>query len=348
VQRDSLVPASIRWLLPYAGPAGLVVVVVALSTLTSADIQHTSNLMLINMIVVLGLYTFSGHSGVLSFGHVSFMSIGAYGTSLLTIPIAQKATQLPNLPTFLADAEFSTIPAILIVAAFAAILGYLIAIPLMRLSGLSAGIATLSVLVVVQVVISHWDDVTRGQLTLVGTPTDTTLWGSLVWVLVVMLLAYLYQRSRSGKRLRASREDALAARSIGVNIGHDRRIAFALSAGMVSISGGLYGHLLGTFGADTFYFDITFITLAMLVVGGINSMSGAVVGTIVVATIAEVFRQLESGTSVASVDVSLPDGSQEIVLAMMLLGILLFRPNGLTGGREFVLPARWSGGPRRR
>jgi branched-chain amino acid transport system permease protein len=325
---------------PLLVPAVLLVVVVALTTLASGDIQNTSNLMVIDLLVVLGLYTFSGQSGVLSFGHISFMSIGAYACSLLTIPVAQKQQQLPRLPHFIRDTSLPTIPAILVAAGFAMVFAYLMAIPLMRLSGLSAGIATLSVLVIVEVVISHWTSVTRGQLTLVGTPTDTTLWGSVVWALAIMTLAFVFQCSRSGLRLRASREDHHAARSIGVDISRERRIAFTLSAGMAAIAGGLYGHLLGTFGADTFYFDTTFITLAMLVVGGITSLAGAVVGTIVVASVAQALRQLEDGAHIAGSYVSLPNGSEEIVLSALLLLILLFRPFGIMGGHEFRYPRR--------
>lgn len=336
---------GIAW--PVIAPAALVIAVVIFSTFFSAGIQNTTNLMLINLILVIGLYTFSGNSGVLSFGHISFMGMGAYACALLTIPVTLKESQL-NLPGFLEGAILPTVPAILVAAVFVALIAYLIAIPLMRLSGLSAGIATLSLLVITNVVISHWDDVTKGQLTLVGTPTDTTLWGSVVWVLAVMTIAYLYQKSKSGLRLRASREEPHAALSVGVNITADRRRAFALSAGMMAVAGGLYGHLLGTFGANSFYFDLTFITFAMLVIGGITSFSGAVVGTIVVSIIAEVFRQFESGISLGSLSISLPNGSQEIVLAILLLVILIFRPNGVMSGREFAYPfARTGSGGRR-
>jgi branched-chain amino acid transport system permease protein len=326
---------ALRWLTPLVVPALLIVAVTALAGLGSPGLQNTTNLMLINMLVVLGLYTFSGNSGVLSFGHVAFMSIGAYACALLTIPEVPKNAQLPKLPDIIGNTVLATVPAILVAAVFVMVLAYLVAIPLMRLSGLSAGIATLSLLVIVNVVISHWDAVTKGQLTLVGTPTDTTLWGTVGWVLPTLAVAYLYQRSRSGLRLRASREDPQAALSVGISIVHDRRIAFVVGAGMCAVAGGLYGHLLGTFAASSFYFDTTFITLAMLVVGGISSLGGAVVGTIVVAALAELFRQLEAGTSIAGISITLPNGSQQIVLAILLLLILIFRPNGLMGDREF-------------
>jgi branched-chain amino acid transport system permease protein len=339
---DERTPGSadaVRWLTPLVAPALLVVGVTALATLSTPGIQNTTNLMLINLLVVLALYTFSGNSGVLSFGHVGFMAIGAYACALLTIPEIPKNAQLPKLPDFIGNTVLPTVPAVLVAALFAMVLAYLVAVPLMRLSGLSAVIATLSLLVIVNVVISHWDAVTKGQLTLVGTPTDTTLWGTVLWVLAALVIAYLYQRSRSGLRLRASREDPQAALSVGISIAHDRRLSFALSAGMAAVAGALYGHLLGTFAASSFYFDTTFLTLAMLVVGGINSLAGAVVGTIVVAALAELFRQLEAGANIASLSITLPNGSQQIVLAILLLVILIFRPNGIMGGREFQFRA---------
>jgi len=319
-------------------PAAVIVAVAALVTAAPADLRSTVTLTFIYFIVVLGLYAFSGQSGVLSFGHIGFMAIGAYATALVTIPIDQRQQQLPGLPGVIADVTIPTMPAIVLAAIFTAIVGYVLAIPLMRLSGLPAGIATLAILVIVHNVISHWDDVTRGQVPLAGTPRDTTLWSTVAWAVGLLALVYLFQSSRVGIRLRAAREDAYAAQSIGVNIAAERRLAFALSAGIVAIAGGLYGHLQGTFSPDSFYFDLTFLTVAMLVVGGIGSLAGTVIGTIVVAAIAESFRRLEAGVSLEAFRVTLPAGSQEIVLAVVLLVMLIVRPDGLMGGREFRWP----------
>ena len=298
--------------------------------------------MLVNMIVVLGLYSFAGQSGVLSFGHISFMALGAYVAALFTMPTATKTFQLPHLGAFLTHAELGTVPAALLAAVLVAAVGYVLAVPLMRLTGLPAGIATFAVLIITYTVLSHWNSVTNGTVPISGIPIDTTLWRTVIWVWVVLFGVFALQCSRVGIRLRAAREDTFAAQAVGVNIAADRRLAFAISAGIVAIAGALYGHLLGTFSPDDFYLNETFLTVAMLVVGGIASMAGAVVGTIVLATVTYVFDQLEAGTTLGPIHVTAPTGSAEIVLAGVLLAILLFRPDGLTGGREFPLPARWS------
>jgi branched-chain amino acid transport system permease protein len=323
---------------PLAGLAALLVAIVGVASAAPESYQRTVTSTLINLIVVVGLYVFVGNSGVLSFGHASFMAIGAYASALVTVPLALKHALLPDLPGFLADAHMTTIPAVLVAAAAAAVFSVLIGVPLMRLSGLAAGIATFAVLVIVNVVISQWDALTRGYQSMTGVPTDTTMFGALAWALVAMTCAYTFQESTLGLRLRASREDEVAARSVGVSVVFERTIAFALSAAVVAIGGALYGHFQGTFFPDDFYFAITAITFAMLVIGGITSLAGAVVGTVVVSAIAEGLRHVEQGFDVGGAHVPGRAGLQEVVLALLMLVILVLRPRGITGGRELGVP----------
>ena len=110
---------------------------------------------LIDLILVVGLYIFVGNSGVFSFGHVAFMGLGAYACGLITMSVTTKSILLPNLPGFLAHAHLATTPAVVVAGAFAGAFAFVVAIPLMRLSGLAAGIATLSLLVIVSDVISN-------------------------------------------------------------------------------------------------------------------------------------------------------------------------------------------------
>ena len=146
---------------PLAAPAALVSVVALASMLGSSSLQQTVTMMLVNMVMVIGLYTFVGNSGVLSFGHVSFMGVGAYASALLTIPIAIKQAQLPDLPTFIAETELLTTTAVFVAACFAAALAFVVALPLMRLSGLPASIASFSLLLVAYTVIKQWRAVQR-------------------------------------------------------------------------------------------------------------------------------------------------------------------------------------------
>jgi branched-chain amino acid transport system permease protein len=212
------------------------------------------------------------------------------------------------------------------------------ATPLMRLSGLAAGIGTFSLLIIVNVVASNWTAVTRGQETMIGVPIDLTSGQALVWACIAIVVAYAFQQSRIGLRLRASREDEVAARSLGVGVLLERTVAFALSAFFVGVAGALYAHYLGSFGAEAFYLDITFLSFVMLVIGGVNSLSGAVIGSVVISAIAQVVTNLQTGAHVGPFFVNLPNGSEEIVLAVFLLAVLILRPKGLLGGREIPCP----------
>ena len=142
-------------LVPIAGPAGVMLLVVLVAGMGTLAQQRTVTLMLVHLVFVLGLYVFIGNSGVLSFGHASFMGIGAYATALLTIPELQKSFLLPSLPGFVAGAELPDMVALVIGMGVAMLVALLLAAPLMRLSGLPAGIATLAVLIIVFVVLSH-------------------------------------------------------------------------------------------------------------------------------------------------------------------------------------------------
>ena len=329
--------AVVNRLGPLLVPAALVMVVAALSGFVTASLQQTVAMMLVNMVLVIGLYTFVGNSGVISFGHVAFMGVGAYASALLTIPVEIRQAQLPDLPGVLAQLELHTVPAVLVAAALAAVIGGIVALPLMRLSGLPASIATFSLLLVIYTVIKQWRAVTAGPSVLGGMPLDTSVLTALGWVLFAMILSFSFQRSGSGRRLRASREDAVAAKASGVRIVRERVMGFTLSAFIVGIGGALYGHLLGSFDPNAFYLQATFLLMVMLVFGGVNSLAGAVIGTIAVAGLLEVLRQLEPGFQFGSIVVPPLSNLRELGLGTLLVAVLTLRPAGLTNNQEFVL-----------
>lgn len=309
--------------------AGLVVICLLVEAYGSDELKTTTITMLINLVMVVGLYTFIGNSGVLSFGHASFMAIGAYASALLTIPIVTKSVLLPSLPPFLADASFAPVPAALTAAATAAVVAVAIGIPIVRLAGIQASIATFSFLAIVQVVLSNWTDLTRGQMTMTGIPLSIDVIGPMLWAVVAIGIAYLYKQSRSGFRLRATREDELSARSLGISVGRERFVALLVSAFLVGLSGYLYARLVGSFSPENFYLEVTFITLAMLIIGGRNSLAGAIVGPVAVSVLLELLRRGEDGSTF----VTIPTGSRDIVFGALTLAVLVLRPDGLMGRR---------------
>jgi branched-chain amino acid transport system permease protein len=249
-----------------------------------------------------------------------------------------KRLRLHDLPQFISTQQFPELPSAVVAGAIAATLAGLVGIPLMRLTGISASIGTFAVLAVTISVLGNWQGLTGGKGSLIGIPLYTTMWTALIWALIAIAVAWLYQTSRWGMRLRAAREDPAAARAIGVSIESGRLAAFVLSAFFVGIAGVLHAHFLGILSADSFYLGITFITLSMLVIGGMQSLSGAVLGVVVVTAILDVLRIAEKGFTIGGLAIPPRPGLAELVLAAVMLLVLLFRPNGIMGSREFAPP----------
>jgi branched-chain amino acid transport system permease protein len=326
---------------PVLGPSLIVTAVaVAALLLDQSELTRVAMRLLIFVVLTAGLYMFAGNSGVISFGHISFMAIGAYVSALLTIPVERKAFLLPNLPGFLADAHLPFFWAAVVGGLVAMVVAVVLGLPLMRLNGLAAGIGTFSFLIIVRVVSGNWDAVTLGTGAMTGVPTDLTLPRALLGALVVIVAAWLYQESRSGRRLRATREDPSAALGVGISIVRERTIAFALSAFFVAIGGALYGHFVGILSPDDFYLSTTFLVIAMLVVGGVGSLAGAVLGVVAVTAVAEALLRVEYGFDAGFAHVKAPAGIQELGLAFFLLLVLIFRPKGIMGGHEIRWPRR--------
>ena len=298
--------------------------------------------MFITLMLVLGLQIFSGNSGVLSFGHIAFMAVGAYTSALLTIPPDIKKFTFLTMPHFLKSwvfpAHLSALEGVLAGAGFAAVFALITAPPIVRLAGVQAGIGTLAILVIVYVFDIQTSSITRGTSTMIGVPQTTTFLMVLIWTLIFILVAFAFQQSGRGLRLRATRENERAAKSVAVGVASERAVAWVLSGFVVGAAGALYGHYIVTFSPDQFYFDITFLTIAMLVVGGMTSVTGAVIGCYLLTIVNEVFRRWEVN---GFAGVTPPSGTANLVLAGVLLGTLILRPKGLTGGKEIPWPGDW-------
>jgi len=316
----------------------LIAVLVLCASFAPVVLQRRATQGLINLVAVVGLYVFVGNSGVLSFGNVAFMAVGAYVSALLTMKPTAKAVCLPELPGLIAHAEWPSHPGALAGGATAALLAFLVGLPLMRLSGVSASIATFAVLVVVYIVLGNWTAVTGGQNSLMGLPAYVDLWTALGWALAAIVIAFAYQETRSALQLRASREDEAAAQATGVNVVRHRLIAFVISAFLSGIAGVLLAHFLGIVRVENFYLDLTFLIVAMLIIGGRGSLTGAVAGAVVIAVLTELLRQIEIGVQIGKTTIGAPPGVGDVILALIMLLIILFRPNGLAGGREVTWP----------
>jgi branched-chain amino acid transport system permease protein len=323
---------GLRSLLPVLAPAALVVA----TAVVGAFFERSTEIYFINALVsvsmVVALYVFVGNSGVLSFGHISFVAVGAWTAGVLSVPVEEKPATMPSLFGFLADTTVGNIPSLLLAALVGGAFALVAGLPLMRLSGLTAGIATFAVLEVTNNVLRYYEKLGPGLNVFSSVPETTDMQQAAVGAVVAIVVAFAYQTSRFGRQLRAAREDAPAARAVGISVYRQRLIAFGLSGALAGFAGGLYVHYL-PINVDAVYLDLTFITLAMLVIGGMTSLWGAVVGALAVSGLDSLLAEAENG--VAGID--LPSGSRIVVVGALMALVLILRPAGLTGGREVRL-----------
>jgi len=313
---------------------GLLIIVAIVDA--SGDIILAQTLVegLVRIVIVAALYLFIGNSGIISFGHIGFVMVGAYATAWQTCCPYTREMFMPGLPGYLLNNSHHFIPAILLGGLLAALVALISGIAIMRMSGIAASIGTFAFMMVLYSAYLRWSTWTSGASSVIGLPTTTTPWVGYVYAVVALAGAFLYSRSKFGLALRSSRDDEVAAKAAGVNVFGQRLLAFVVSAFFCGMAGGLFGHFLGMLTVDSFYLGMTFITLSMLVVGGMQSLSGAVVGVVILSIVIDVLRRLETGIG----GVTIPTSSAEVGVGLILLIILIFRRTGITGNQEIYWP----------
>ncbi len=338
-----------KWLALIATPLVLCVLVAGVSfigTLAAASIERSALAMLVNLLIVIALYVFAGNSGVLSFGHLIFVIFGAYTGAILVLDPAMKELLFPDMLQAFQAAHLPTVPAIIAGGLAAVVLALVLSPALMRLAGLNAALATFVVLIIINVVASNWKGGTNAAQGMSNLPS-IGFTAVLATALLSIVVAWAFQQTSICKRIRATREDDVAARAVGIKIAHARTVAFVFSAFIAGVAGALYGQVQGSIQPDAFFLRLTFVTIAMLVIGGMRSLSGAVVGVLVISVLSEIFVQFERGVSIGPLEVTAPVGLWQVALSLAMLYALHRRPDGLTGGREITWPllrARRHGG----
>lgn len=305
----------------------------------NAYLQRLSVLFLINLMLVVSLNLFTGFTGVFSLGHIGFMALGAYTSAILTLPVTAKAANLPDLPAPLASVALPFLPALLLGGLFAALVAGLIGIPILRLSGHFVAVATLGFLIITRVVLINAEAFTRGTRTFAGVPPYTTLSWAALWAALNVYIAWRLKHSTLGLQILAARDDPWGAQGVGVAIGRVRLIAFGISAFFTGVAGGLWAHFLTAFSPNAFYFSKTFEIIVMMIVGGMGSITGSIVGTLLVMSVTELLRNMEPGVTVGTFSIGPLYGLSQIGLAVLLIFLTAFRRQGLLGDREFRLEA---------
>ena len=318
------------------GPVFLVALAAAIGMAVSSSIQIYVINALVAVAMVAAIYVFVGNSGVLSFGHISFVAVGAWTAGVLTVPAEERSAIMPNLFTWLLHASVGNVSSLLVAAAVGGVFALIVGVPLMRLSGLAASIATFGVLEITYNLLYFYERIGPGSSAFSSVPETTDLLQATLGAFAVIGVAFMYQHSRFGQMLRATREDPAAAQAVGISIYWQRLFAFFLSGALAGFAGGLFIHLLPLTIQDM-YLPLTLLTLAMLVVGGVSSLWGAVVGAFAVSGLDSFLAVAEGGIDVGGWHVGLPSGTRIVVVSAAMALVLILRPAGLCGGREFSL-----------
>lgn len=309
-------------------------IIAAINFFSNSYIQRIVIGLCISIILVVSLNLSSGLTGIFSLGQIGFMALGAYTSAILTLPLSLKPINLPDLPSWLANTELSFLPATLIAGILAMLIALIVGYSLMRLTGPYVSVATLGFMVIVYVVLLNWDSMTRGARTFSGVPPHTTIWWVAGWAILTVYVVWRITRSAFGRQLMASRDNEIASKSIGVNVLNGRLLAFCISAFFTAIAGSLWAHFIQSFSPKAFFFTQTFSIITMLIAGGIGSTSGSILGAVGITILSEIFRNAERGFDLGLFQVPPIYGASQIIMAVIFILLIVFRPDGIMGKRE--------------
>ncbi len=279
----------------------------------------------------------NGVCGLLHLGPNGFIAIGAYTSALLSMTPAEKGLNfiLEHLiwPIDVIQVPFavSLVAAGVVAAAFA----FLISFPVLRVRGDYLAIVTLGFGEVIRVLCNAGQSVTNGPLGLNGLYPHTNLWWSWgVATLTVVVIQRLIN-SNYGLAMKAIREDETAARAMGVDPFRRLMLAFLISAFFSGIAGGLLAHLITTISPGLFTFFLTFNLLIMIVVGGLGSTTGAIIGAVLFAWGGEALRIVERPMEIGPLTIPGIPGMRMVIFSLILMLVILFARKGIMGRSEF-------------
>lgn len=279
----------------------------------------------------LSMNLINGFTGMFSLGHAGFMAIGAYTVGILTMPVHMKEMNffLQPIVPFLANVEWSFLPALLAAGIVAGLFGFLIGVPVLRLTDDYLAIATLGFAEIIRVVFTNTQSLTNGALGLKGIPHYTTLWWS--WGVAVVTVAFIasLMKGSYGKAFMAIREDEVAARSMGINLFKHKVMSFAFGSFFAGVAGGLLATLLGTIDPNMFRITLTFNILLIVVLGGLGNIAGTVIAAVIVTAGMEILRFLDESINLGFVRLKGIPGMRMVVFSVILILVVIVRKEGL-------------------
>lgn len=276
----------------------------------------------IYIILTISLNLIVGFTGLPSMGHAAFSCIGAYTSALLALNMGLS----PWIGLFVG-------------ACVAALSGIIIGYPSVRLKGDYLALTTFGLGVIVYSIAKNWVSLTRGPMGLPGIPGFSIfgfqlseIWSYLLLVLVsVIVTVFIIKRivnSPFGRILRSIREDEIASEVLGKNVSKYKLLVFIIGAFFAGIAGSLYAHYITFIDPSSFTVMESITILLMVIFGGMGSISGSVVGAVILVVFPELLRFLGMPSSIAA-------PMRQMIYGLLLIVLMLKRPRGLMGVYHF-------------
>ncbi len=292
------------------------------------------NRYLIHILVLIGIYSIAtvslnltnGYAGLFSLGHAAFMAIGAYASTLLTFPLPlREAYELPKLPWFLGGPDFvwPFFPALCMGGALASFAALLIGAPVLRLRGHYLSVASLGFVVIVTTLAKTMKGITRGPMGISAIPLYTNIYWTYLWLFITVYVIWRIVHSRFGRAIMALREDETAAQVLGVYPMKYKLFSFVVGAFFAGVAGGLYAHFTKAIRPLEFSFFLTFQIVVMLILGGMGTTAGPIVGVVSLLTLRYALKPLEEHLKIY--------GMIELIYAVLLIVVMLWKPEGIVG-----------------
>lgn len=295
----------------------------------------------IGIILATSLNLINGFTGQFSIGHAGFMAVGAYSSAYFTVTCGKA---LESSFAFLGETVSSSlilILAIIVGAIVAALMGLIVGIPSLRLKGDYLAIVTLGFAEIIRIVILNIDTV--GGATGYAVPGYANFMWIGIFTVITVVVIHNIVKSDTGRALISIREDELAAEAMGVNVTRYKVTSFVIGSAFAGVAGVLFAHYNKFLHTNDFQFIKSFEIIIMIVIGGMGSMTGAILGAIIVTLLPELLRRLPE-IQVGESTFEFAD-LRLVIFALILILTMILRPQGILGTREFGLS--WLKRPRR-
>lgn len=295
--------------------------VVIISQTGGDYVAYMLNLIFINIIVAVGLNILTGFTGLISLGHAAFMAIGAYTSAILTVTF--------GVPFWL------SLPAS---GALAGLIGFIVGLPSLRLTGIYLALATMAFGFITDEIILQWQSMTGGADGFSAAPP--VIFGltfdsykryffiTFISLIILIFVATNMLRSSFGRTLMAIRDSETAAETMGINLGWYKTLAFSISALYAGLAGSLYAYLILFISVDNFTLLNSISYIVMIVVGGLGSITGSVIGAVFITVLPEIITFTKDYLPAA---VKTASSLQAAVYGIILMLFIIYQPTGFFG-----------------